>query len=282
MDIVFESGGVLVESRGKAKVVSISTGKIHETAIIDPSAVIGMNVEIGPFSIIGADVEIGDGTVIGPHVVIQGPTKIGKNNRIFAGANLGSDPQDLKYQGEASYLFIGENNTIREYATITRGTAGGGGETRIGNDNLIMTYAHIDHDCQVGNNCVLVNGSALAGHVIVEDRAIIGGLSGVHQFSRIGRMTMVGACTKVSKDVPPFLLVDGHPAKVMGTNIVGLRRNGISPEIRAEIKRAYKTLYRTNLNVTQAVEQMEQELHGYPEIDHFIRFIRNSERGILR
>lgn len=272
-----------MDMRGnKAKVLPFSTGKIHETAIVDPSAVLGINVEIGPYSIIGPDVEIGDNTIIGSHVVIQGPTKIGQDNRIFAGANLGSDPQDLKYQGEESYLFIGDNNTIREYASITRGTALGGGETRIGNDNLIMTYAHIDHDCQVGNNCVLVNGSALAGHVVLEDRVIIGGLSGVHQFCRIGQLTMVGACTKVTKDVPPFLLVDGHPAKVMGINIVGLRRNGMAPEIRAEIKRAYKVLYRTELNVTQAVEQLEQELHGYPEIDHFIRFIRNSERGILR
>jgi len=269
-----------VESR--AKVVPFTIGKIHETAIIDPSAVIGKNVEIGPYSIIGADVEIGDGTIIGPHVVIQGPTKIGKNNRIFSGANLGGDPQDLKYQGEVSYLVIGDDNTIREYVTISRGTMGGGGETRIGNGNLIMSYVHIAHDCLVGNNCVLVSGSALAGHVIVEDRVTIGGLSGVHQFSRIGRMTMVGACTKVTKDVPPFLLVDGHPAKVVGINLVGLRRNELSPEVRTEIKRAYKMLYRTNLNVQQAVEQMEQELHGYPEIDHFIRFIRNSERGILR
>ncbi|MBO8126137.1 MAG: acyl-ACP--UDP-N-acetylglucosamine O-acyltransferase [Firmicutes bacterium] len=270
-----------MELRQNAKVVPFSAN-IHPTAIIDPAAVIGANVEIGPYSIIGAEVEIGDNTTIGPHVVIQGPTKIGKNNRIYAGANLGSDPQDLKYKGEKSYLFIGDNNIIREYASITRGTAGGGGETRIGNNNLIMTYAHIDHDCQVGNNCILVNGSALAGHVVLEDRVIIGGLSGVHQFSRIGMMTMVGACTKVTKDVPPFLLVDGHPAKVVGINIVGLRRNGITPEVRSEIKRAYKVLYRTNLNVSQAVEQMEQELHGYPEIDHFIRFIRNAERGILR
>ncbi|NLY56779.1 MAG: acyl-ACP--UDP-N-acetylglucosamine O-acyltransferase [Firmicutes bacterium] len=269
-----------MESR--ARVVPFSVGKIHETAIIDPSAVIGKNVEIGPYSIIGPDVEIGEGTIIGSHVVIQGPTRIGKNNRIFAGAQLGTDPQDLKYNGEVTHLVIGDDNTIREFVTISRGTVDGGGETRVGNGNLIMSYVHIAHDCIVGNNCVFVSGSALAGHVIVEDRVTIGGLAGVHQFCRIGRMTMVGACTKVTKDVPPFLLVDGHPAKVVGINIVGLRRNELPPEVRTEIKRAHKILYRGNLNVQQAIEQMEHELHGYPEIDHFIRFIRNSERGILR
>ncbi|HHW14634.1 MAG TPA: acyl-ACP--UDP-N-acetylglucosamine O-acyltransferase [Firmicutes bacterium] len=265
----------------ETKVVPISR-KIHPTAIVHPGAVIGLNVEIGPYAIIGENVQIGEGTVIGPHAVITGWTTIGKNNKIYAGAQLGIEPQDLKFKGEKSYLVIGDNNLIREYATITRGTEGGGGETRLGDGNLVMTYAHIDHDVQIGNHCVIVNGAALGGHVVIEDRVTIGGLSGIHQFTKIGRMAMIGACTKVVKDVPPYVTVDGHPARVVGINVVGLRRNGVPQDVREEIKRAYKILYRSDLNVTQAIEQMENQLEGLPEIDHFIRFIRSAERGICR
>ncbi|NLV91001.1 MAG: acyl-ACP--UDP-N-acetylglucosamine O-acyltransferase [Firmicutes bacterium] len=256
--------------------------KIHETAIVHPNAVIGSGVTIGPYSIIGENVEIGDGTEIGAHVVIEGWTTIGKNNKIYTGAIIGNEPQDLKFKGEKSYLFIGDNNIIREYATISRGTEGGGGETRIGNSCLIMSYVHVAHDCQIGNNVIIAHGTGIAGHVTVEDSAVFGGLVGVHQFTKVGRMAMIGAHTMVTKDVPPYLLVDGNPAKAYGINIVGLRRNGLSPEVRAEIKRAYKILYRSNLTISEAIEQMEQELAGSPEIDHFLRFLRSVDRGICR
>lgn len=269
------------ETKRDSNVIPIRR-KIHETAIVDPNAVIGTDVEIGPYAIIGPHVQIGDGTWIGAGAIIEGWTVIGKNNKIYAGAIVGNDPQDLKFKGEKSYLFIGDNNIIREYATISRGTEGGGGETRIGNNNLFMSYVHVAHDCQVGNNVVVAHGSGIAGHVVIEDRVVIGGLAGIHQFTKIGRMAMVGAHTMVTKDVPPYIIVDGNPAKPYGINIVGLRRNGLSPETRMEIKRAYKILYRSNLNVTQAIEQMEQELPGSEEIDHFLRFLRSAERGICR
>lgn len=266
----------LVES----KVINLR--EVHETAIVHPNAKIGRNVIVGPYAIIGENVEIGDNCVIGPQVVIEGWTTIGQGNRFFHGCSIGCEPQDLKFRGEKSYLFIGDNNTFRENVTVSRGTEGGGGETRIGNNNLFMAYSHVAHDCQLGSHIVIANCTALAGHVTVEDRAVIGGMSGIHQFTKIGKMVMVGACSKIVKDVPPFVLVDGNPAKVSGINVVGLRRNGIDPQIRDEIKKAYRILYRSSLTVNRAIEQMEQELHGCEEIDHFIRFLRNAERGILR
>lgn len=255
---------------------------IHETAVVHPNAKLGKDVIVGPYAVIGENVEIGDGCVIGPHVLIEGWTKIGVGNKFHHGATIGCEPQDLKFKGEKSYLVIGDYNTVRENVTISRGTEGGGGETRVGSHNLFMAYSHIAHDCQVGSYIVIANGSALAGHVVVEDRVVIGGLCGIHQFSKIGKMAMVGACTKVVKDIPPFVMVDGNPAKVSGINVVGLRRNGLSPEVRDEIKKAYRILYRCNLIIAQAIEQMEQELQASPEIDHFIRFLRNADRGICR
>jgi UDP-N-acetylglucosamine acyltransferase len=255
---------------------------IHETAVVHPGAKLGRNVAIGPYAVIGEHVEIGDNCEIGPHVAIDGWTAIGNGNRFFHGASIGFEPQDLKFNGEKSFLVIGDNNVFRENVTVHRGTEGGGGETRIGNDNLFMAYSHVAHDCQLGNHIVVANCVALAGHVVVEDRVVIGGLCGVHQFTKIGKMVMVGACSKIVKDIPPFVLVDGNPAKVAGINVVGLRRNNITPETRDEIKRAYRILYRSNLTISRAVEQMEQELQGSAEIDHFIRFLRNAERGILR
>lgn len=255
---------------------------VHETAIVKSGAKIGKNVKIGPYSVIGENVEIGDGTEIGSHVVIKGWTEIGENNEIFTGASIGREPQDLKFEGEKSYLTIGDDNTIREYATIHRGTEEGGLETKIGDNNLIMAYCHVAHDCEVGNNVILSNATNLGGHVIVEDSAVISGMVGVHQFVRIGKMTMIGAHSKVVKDVPPYILVDGHPATVNGINTVGLRRNGINPELRKEIKQAYKYLYRSNLNVSQAIEKMDQELDSSPEIEHFLRFLHNAQRGICR
>jgi len=266
---------------GKGKVVPIRR-RIHETAIVSSGAEIADDVEIGPYAIIGENVCIDEGTVIGPRAIIEGWTTIGKSNKIYAGAVVGNEPQDLKFKGEKSYLFIGDNNIIREYATISRGTRGGGGETRIGNGNMFMSYVHIAHDCQIGNNIVIAHGTGVAGHVVIEDRAVIGGLAGIHQFTKVGKMAMIGAHSMVTKDIPPFIKVAGNPARVYGINIVGLRRNGVSPSVRQEIKRAYKILYRSNLNVSQAIDQMEQELPGIEEVDHFLRFLLSAERGICR
>lgn len=270
-----------VERKVENKVIPIRT-RIHPTAIVHPGAQIGVGVEIGPYAIVGQNVVIGDETHVGPHCVLEGWTQIGRGNKIYTGAVVGSEPQDLKFRGEKSYVFVGDGNMIREYATISRGTEGGGGETRMGNNNLIMSYVHVGHDVQLGNNCILGHGTGIAGHVIIEDRVVIGGIVGVHQFAKIGRMAMVGAHTMVSKDVPPYTLVDGDPAKVYGVNIVGLRRNGLTPEARMEIQRAYRILYRSGLNVSQAIEVMERELAGSAEIDHFLRFLRSADRGICR
>ena len=256
--------------------------EIHETAIIHPGATLGRDVVIGPYAIVGEHVVLGDGCLVGPHVTIDGWMIVGRNNKFYHSGSIGCEPQDLKFRGEKSDLVIGDNNIFREYVTVSRGTEGGGGETRIGGNNLFMAYTHIAHDCQIGSHVVLANATNLGGHVHVEDRVIVGGMCGIHQFSKLGKMSMLGACTKIVKDVPPFVLVDGNPAKVAGINVVGLRRNGIKPETRDEIKKAYRILYRSNLGVMQAIEQMEQELQGGPEIDHFIRFLRNAERGICR
>lgn len=267
--------------RKPTKVIPFQT-KIHPTAIVHPDAHIGSNVEIGPYSIIDEHVEVGDGCRIGAHVVVESRTTIGKNNRISTGACIGNEPQHLKYDGEPTRCIIGDNNIIREYVTISRGTPAGGGETRIGNDNMIMSNAHIGHDVLVGNGVVITHATAIAGHVVIEDRVNIGGMCGIHQFTKLGTMCMIGAHSMVTKDVPPYLLVDGNPAHVYGVNIIGLRRNGLPPEVRMEIQRAFKVLYRSGLNVTQALEQMDRELTGTQEIEHFLRFVRNAERGICR
>ncbi|GAB6099450.1 acyl-ACP--UDP-N-acetylglucosamine O-acyltransferase [Halanaerocella petrolearia] len=257
-------------------------GQIHQTAVVHPDAKIGEDVEIGPYSVIGEHVEIGKGTEVGSHAVIKGWTKIGKNNKIFNSASIGQEPQDLKFSGEKSFVEIGDNNTVREFATIHRGTEDGGNLTKIGNDNLIMAYCHVAHDCKLGNGIIMSNSTNLAGHVVVEDAVVIGGLVGVHQFVRIGEMAMIGGTSKVVKDVPPYILADGHPASVNGINIVGLRRNGVDPETRRKIKEAYKILYRSNLNTNQAIDEMEEELDSSSMVENFLRFLRNAQRGICR
>ena len=268
------------ERKKDSKVIQMSD--IHEKAVVSPNAKIGKNVEIGPYTVIGDNVEIGEGTTIGPHVVVEGWTIIGKNNKIYHGASIGEDPQNIQYDGEKTHLFIGDDNTIRENVTIHRGTEEGGGETRIGSNNFIMAYCHVAHDCQLGNNIVMTNSATLGGHVTIEDNAVIAGLTTIKQYVRVGKTAMIGAHSKIVKDVPPYVLVDGSPARVNGINVIGLRRNGVKPKLRKEIKRAYKILYRSDFNFSEAVDKMDQELDASEEIEHFLRFLRNVQRGICR
>lgn len=256
--------------------------RIHPTAIVHPKAELGKNVEIGPYCIVGPDVVIGDGTKLESHVVIEPDTVVGENCRIYPGAVLGGDPQDLKYGGERTKLYIGSGNIIREHVTMSRGTPHGRGETRVGDNNMFMAYSHVGHDCIVGSGVVLTNSVALGGHSVVEDGAVLGGMAGVHQFARVGKMAMVGGFTKVVKDVPPFMLVDGNPAEVSGINVVGLRRKGVSPDARDEIRKLYKILYRSKLNVSQAMAEIEKECRPIPEVLHFLEFLRTSARGIIK
>lgn len=265
----------------KPEKIIVPIRKIHETAVVHPNARIGKDVEIGPYAVIGENVLIGDGTQISAHVVIDGWTSIGKDCKIFPGASIGAEPQDLKFAGEKSYTFIGDNTTIRECVTINRAT-GEGEETRVGSNCLLQAYVHIAHNCVVGNHVIMSNAATLAGHVVVEDRAVISGLVGVHQFVKIGRNSMVGGLSKVTQDVPPFVTVDGHPAKVSGINNVGLSRAGYSPETRRVIKHAYRILYMSGLSLPQAIAVMEQELEACEPIEHLLRFLRNVERGIVR
>lgn len=252
---------------------------IHPTAIVEEGAIIGEGVEIGPYAVIGPNVQIGDGCKIAPHVVIAGWTMIGKNCQFFPGASIGSAPQDLKYKGEKSFLVIGDNCTFREYCTISLGT-GENGETRIGSNCLFMAYTHVAHDCIVGNHVIMSNVATLAGHVTVEDRVVIGGLAAVHQFTKIGRNAMLGGGALVSHDVPPYTIVAGYPAKVRGLNNVGMARAGIPEEKRREIKKAFRILYRSSLGLAEAITQMEEQLSFSDELDHFVRFLRNAERGV--
>ena len=254
---------------------------IHPTAIIYEGAKIGKGVKIGPYAIIGKDVEIGDGCEIGPHVVLDGWTTIGSGCKFFPGASIGLVPQDLKFKNEKSFLYIGDNCTFRESATVSRGT-GENGETRIGSNCLFMAYTHVAHDCILGNHIIMSNVATLAGHVTIEDRVVIGGLSAVHQFTKIGRNAMIGGGSMVSQDIPPYTMVTGYPAKVRGLNNVGMARAGISEEIRREIKKAFRILYRSGLTLSEAVIRMEEELNSSEDVEHFVRFLRNAERGVCR
>ncbi len=254
---------------------------IHATAVIAPGAEIGPNVKIGPYAVIGEHVKIGEGTVIHPHVVVTGRTRVGKNCEFFQGASIGEAPQDLKYKGEDTMTVIGDHVIIRECASVHR-AVGEGNETRIGNNVLMMAYTHVAHNCIVGNNVIMSNVATLAGHVVVEDRAVIGGLTAVHQFTKIGRCSMCGGMSRISQDVPPFVLVAGNPAFVAGLNSVGIARAGIAMEVRRELKKAYKILYKRGLSMQDAISTMEQELNSYEEVEHFMRFLRTVERGICR
>jgi UDP-N-acetylglucosamine acyltransferase len=250
--------------------------------IIHPSAKIGEKVKIGPWSYIGPDVVIGDNCEIKSHVVIKGPTFIGDNNTIFQFASIGEDPSDLKFKGEYSVLEIGSNNTIREGATIHRGTGAGGGKTIIGSHNLFMPYTHVAHDCIIGDHVIFSNNAAVSGHVIVEDWVILAGFAGVYQFIRVGAHSFVGGLTHVNMDVPAYVMVNGSPPEPKGINITGLERRGFSKKSIQGLRKAYKILYRQGLSLEQAISALEQLQHTVPEVDLLVNSVRLSRKGIMR
>jgi len=252
--------------------------KIHPTATVDPSARIGDDVEIGAYSVVGEEAEIGDGTRLRSHVVVEPYVTLGRRCDVFPGAVLGGIPQDRKFKGEKTFLIIGDDNIIREHVTIHR-AAGAGNETRIGDNNLIMAYCHIGHNCQIASGITMANSTGISGHCLVEERVNFGGLVGVHQFVRIGRMAMIGGYSKVVQDIPPFMMADGRPCKVLDLNVIGLRRSGVSSPVRADLKQAYKLLYRSQMNMSQAVETIEAEVDASPERDYLLDFIRNIRFG---
>lgn len=255
---------------------------IHPTAIIDPSAIIADDCDIGAYSIIGADVSIGSGTVIGPHVVIKGVTRIGSDNRIFQFASVGDDPQDLKYDGEVTELQIGDSNTIREFTTINRGTVGGGGLTRIGNHNLFMAYIHVAHDCIIGDRVVMANGASLAGHVTVGNHAILAGFACVHQFCEVGEHAFIGLNSVANRDVAPYTMVVGNYATGKGINKNGLRRRDFSEATIRALHRAYMLLLRNHGERDKAIAALTVEAAEFPEVARLIAFIEKSERGVIR
>jgi UDP-N-acetylglucosamine acyltransferase len=255
--------------------------KIHPTAVIDPGAQIGAGCEIGPYCVIGTDVVLGDECWLQQHVSLNGASRVGRGNRFYAFTSIGQRTQDLKYAGEPTYLEVGDDNTFREFVTVNRGTSPGA-KTIIGNRNNFLAYCHIAHDCVVGNDVIFSNNGTLAGHVVVEDYVVLGGFTAVHQFCRIGRLGMTGGCSKIVQDVPPFMIADGNPARVRGINKVGLERHGHGTESLRVLKEAYRLLYRGNLNVAQAIEQMREQLPDSSEIEHVIRFVSESARGIIK
>ncbi|GHB20169.1 acyl-ACP--UDP-N-acetylglucosamine O-acyltransferase [Salinicola rhizosphaerae] len=254
---------------------------IHPTAIVDPTAQLASDVEVGPFSVIGPDVEIDAGSVIGPHVVIKGPTRIGKRNRIFQFASVGEDCQDKKYAGESTRLEIGDDNVIRESVTLHRGTVQDRGVTTIGSRNLFMAYSHVGHDCVIGDDCILANQATLAGHVKLGNFAILGGLSAIHQFCHMGEHAMVGGCSAITKDVPAFIMVSGNPASPHGLNSIGLKRRGFSDEGVRALGEAYRLVYRKGLTLEQAVSEIESRF-SLDETQRFLDSIKVSQRGIIR
>ncbi len=256
--------------------------RIHETALVDPRAEIDSDVEVGPYSIVGGCVRIGKGSRIKSHVVIEGRTTLGEGNVIFQFATVGSVPQDLKYKGEPSELIIGNHNTIREFVSINPGTTGGGMITRVGDRNLLMMYCHIAHDCILGNQNIIANGATLGGHVVVEDYVIVGGLVGIHQFTKVGRGAILGAGSMVSKDVPPYCNATGDRARLHGLNLEGLRRRGVKKEKIDALKRAYRILFRSRLKTRDAIAEVRQEVSGCAEAEQLVTFVENSQRGICR
>jgi len=254
---------------------------IHSSAVIEDGAQIGDGVEIGAYSVIGANVKIGDGTRVHPHVVIDGVTTIGQKCEFFPFACIGTQTQDLKFSGGETSVKIGDRTTLREYVTVNSGT-NGGEQTIVGSDCHILAYCHVAHACRVGNGVIMSNGATLAGDVIVEDQAIIGGLSGIHQFTRIGRLCMVGGMTKITKDCPSFMIVDGNPARVRGVNVIGLERKQVDSASRDSIKKAYRLLYRDGLSTQQAIDEIKKSIEPCDELSQLIAFVESSKRGILK
>ncbi|MEA1888208.1 MAG: acyl-ACP--UDP-N-acetylglucosamine O-acyltransferase [Pseudomonadota bacterium] len=255
---------------------------ISPHAILEEGAVIGKDVSIGPFSIIGKDVKIGDGTTIGPHVTLTGHTRIGKNNRIFQYASVGEIPQSMTYKNEPTELIIGDNNVVREFCTLHAGTREGGGITRIGNDNFLMAYVHIAHDCILGDKIIFANGSSLAGHVVVGDHVIFGGFTLIHQFCKVGAHVMTGIGAVSFKDIPPYLKVAGNTARPYGINVKGLQRRGFTEDDISALKHAYRTLYRSDLSFQDAIEDIARLSADDANVKLFADFLLNSERGVVR
>lgn len=254
---------------------------IHPSAVVHAGAVIEEDVTIGPFCTVGGNVHLKKGAILRSHVSVEGHTTLGEGCEVWPFASVGTRTQDLKFKGGAPRLWIGDHTSIRECATISCATFDGD-ETRVGSHCLIMAYSHIAHDCVVGDRVVMANAATLAGHVIIEDDAILGGMAGVHQFVRIGRMTILGGCTKAVKDVPPYMMADGTPLKVFGPNKVGLERHGVTEESQKALKAAYRLVYRTPATTAKALEQIEAELPQTEEVQTFVRFIRDSQRGIAK
>jgi UDP-N-acetylglucosamine acyltransferase len=256
---------------------------IHPTAIVDPRTEIGAEVDIGPYAVIQSDVTIGEGTRIGAHAVIGEGTRIGKQCQIYQFASVGEAPQALVYKGEKTSLVLGDQNIVREFVTLNRGTAQGGGKTIIGNGNFFMAYSHVAHDCAVGNRTVLANGATLAGHIELEDHAVIGGLSAVHQFCRIGAHAFVSGMTGITQDLPPFMLASGSRARLYGLNTVGLKRFNFSDATIRALKKAYRIIFRSGLTLKKAVKTVEEDdIFLIPEVKHLLDFIQHSKRGICR
>ena len=256
--------------------------RIHPTAIVDPKAEIDPSVDIGPFCILKDGVKIRKGTKLLSHVIVEGSTEIGEHCRIHPYTSIGFPPQDLKYKGEKTKLVIGNNNTIREYVSIHRASVGGDGITMIGNNNFLMAYVHIAHDCNIGNNVVMANAATLAGHVMIEDNTVIGGMVAIHQYARIGRYAMVGGFSGIGQDIPPFMIASGARAKLYGPNTIGLKRHGLSDTTINAIKKAYKILFREKRTMKDAIKKVQDEMAGIEEVAHLINFIEKNKRGICR
>jgi UDP-N-acetylglucosamine acyltransferase len=258
---------------------TVSVG-IHPTAIVSPSADIGANVQIGPYAIVGDQCTLGDNCVLEPRAMLERNVRLAPNVTIGVGSVIGGDPQDLKYQGEETWVEIGEGTRIREFSTINRGTSASL-KTVVGSGCFLMSYVHLAHDCHIGDGVIISNGTQVAGHVTIEDRAILSGLVAVHQFVKIGRFSFVGGCSLVAKDVPPFLKAVGNPIKLYGLNSIGLQRAGFPEDVLRELKRAYRLFFRSELNLSQALERAQAELKQFPEVEHFIRFLGESGRGVV-
>jgi UDP-N-acetylglucosamine acyltransferase len=255
---------------------------IHRTAVVEPGAEIDPSCEIGPYAVVGPHVKMGPGNTVGAHAVVTGRTSLGAGNRVFPHAVIGEIPQDLKYRGEPTTLVIGDRNVFREFTTVHLGTAGGGGVTRIGDGGLFMANCHVAHDCQIGDGAIIANSVALAGHVLLEDHVHFGGLSAAQQFSRVGRLAFVGGMTGINMDVAPYCTASGSRGELNGLNTIGMQRAGMSEDQISRVKQAYKIVFRSNLQLQEAIAQLRAELGGHPEIAHFVAFLEGSKRGLLR